>query len=300
MNTVFTQGLFKGKVCLVTGGGSGIGKAISMELAALGATVVIASRNKERLDHAVAQICRTISGGAVTAMTLNIRDEVSTQKVAGDVVRQFGRIDCLVNNGGGQFASSAADIRPKGFRAVVETNLVGTWLMTHAVYQANPTPKNCSIVNIIADYFNGFVGMAHTGAARAGVDNLTRTLAREWGADGVRINSVAPGIILSSGVDNYPEEIRPNFLRSGASVPLCRCGTESETASAVVFLLSPAASYISGATLRVDGGGSLAKQDFVTPEREVRHPPPPYHLNLTLKQEHDSRIPKGFDPRSNL
>lgn len=225
----------------------------------------------------------------MAAKVLNIRDEENVNSVARDIVREYGRIDCLVNNGGGQFASPAASIKPKGWRAVIDTNLNGTWFVCHAVFTANPTPKNFAIVNIIADYFNGFPGMAHTGAARAGVDNLTRTLAREWGPEGVRVNSVAPGIILSSGIDNYPEEYRPQFFESGDSVPLSRCGTESEVASAAVFLLSPAAQYVTGATLRVDGGSSLSKQDFMPVAKLDRHAVAPFHLNPLLKKEFDDR-----------
>ena len=296
--SVFHTGLFANKVCLVTGGGTGIGKAIATELVALGATVVIASRRKNVLDEAVTELSRTVppaspGRGAVVAMELNIRDEESVVKVTKNIIAQYGRVDCLVNNGGGQFASFAKDIRPKGFRAVVDTNLNGTWLMTQAVYLNNPSPKAFSVVNIIADYFNGFPGMAHTGAARAAVDNLTKTLAIEWGGDGVRINSVAPGVILSNGIENYPEEARPNFFKSGQSVPLSRPGTESEVASATVFLLSPAAAYITGATLRVDGGGSLQKRNFVVAAPGDKVPPAPFHLNPELERQFVDRFPKS-------
>lgn len=289
--SVFRSDLFRQKVCLVTGGGSGIGRAISLELMQLGATVVIASRKKERLEAAVAQLNSCGTAGTASWVEVNIRDESSVEAAVRAVVSKYGRIDSLVNNGGGQFASEAAAIKPKGWRAVIETNLNGTWFMTQAVYMAVPPPrKGLAVVNITADFHNGFPGMAHTGAARAGVDNLTKTLAREWAAEGIRVNSVAPGIICSTGLENYPAALRPQFIESGKSVPLGRCGTESEVAAATVFLLSPAASYISGATLRVDGGGSLSKQDFITPPKDLQEPLAPFHLSEQLKQEYDARV----------
>jgi NAD(P)-dependent dehydrogenase (short-subunit alcohol dehydrogenase family) len=267
--SVFRPRLLDGKVCLVTGGGTGIGKAVATELVGLGASVIIAARNTERLEQAAAQlniIAKEHGAPPVACVTLNIRDENAVNSVLGAAIEKYGRIDCLVNNGGGQFASPAQAIKPKGWRAVVDTNLNGTWFMCQALYLNTPPLKRpgISIVNVTADSHNGFPGMAHTGAARAAVDNLTKTLAREWGPEGMRVNSVAPGIILSSGVNNYPEEHRAQFFKAGASVPSGRAGSESETASAIVFLLTPAASYVNGHTLRVDGGGSLSKEDFVT------------------------------------
>jgi NAD(P)-dependent dehydrogenase (short-subunit alcohol dehydrogenase family) len=291
--SIFRPGLFQSKVALVTGGGTGIGKAIATELASLGAKVTIASRGKDHLDAAIAEMRETLPQECaenVSSVVMNIRNEAEVNETISGLVRKHGRIDLLVNNGGGQFALPAASIRPKGFRAVIDTNLVGTWLVTHAVYTHNPSPKTCSIVNIIADYFNGFPTMVHTGAARAGVDNLTKTLAREWGADGVRINSVAPGLILSSGIANYPKDMAGHFAKVGSSVPAGRLGSESEVSSAVVFLLSPAAAYITGATLRVDGGGSLYKDDLTLPQ-STRNVPAPYHLNHALEKQFNERAP---------
>ena len=315
-SSVFRPGLFKGKVCLVTGGGTGIGKAIATELVGLGAQVVIAARNDERLKAASVQlndVADKAGAPRVACLKLNIRDEDGVNAGIGQLVAEHGRVDFLVNNGGGQFASPAQAIKPKGWRAVVDTNLNGTWFMCQALYNHTPPLRRpgMAVVNITADFFNGFPGMAHTGAARAAVDNLTKTLAREWGPEGIRVNSIAPGIILSSGVNNYPEEFRGQFFKSGASVPSGRAGTESEIASACTFLLSPASAYVNGATLRVDGGGSLSKDDFMTQStlnafREmdgansderaaaVAAGTRPFHVTETLAKEFDARM--ALDP----
>lgn len=168
-------------------------------------------------------------------------------------------LDLLVCNAGGQFPSPAARMSRKGWDAVIETNLTGTFLCCREAHAAGlKASAHGAIVNVIADMFNGFPGMAHTGAARSAVDNLTKSLALEWAEDGVRVNAVAPGVIFSeSAAANYP----PGFLSSISSdLPTHRLGTPEEVSSAVCFLLSPAARYISGATLRVDGGSSLYKR----------------------------------------
>lgn len=313
-NSVFRRGLFSNRVCLVTGGGTGIGKAVALELVTLGAQVIIAARKLDRLQEAAIDLnaaAKSANAPAVECAQLNIRDEAVVNETFKRLIEKHGRIDCLVNNGGGQFASPAGMIRPKGWRAVVDTNLNGTWFMCQALYLNTPPLKRAgvSVVNVTADFHTGFPGMAHTGAARAAVDNLTKTLSREWGPEGIRLNSVSPGIILSSGVNNYPEEMRDQFFVSGASVPSGRAGSESETASAIVFLLSPAAKFINGATLRVDGGGSLQKVDFVTSdnlkqyrdmdgtdaaarEKAVAEATAPFHLNDELKRVYDARIEK--------
>ncbi len=294
---------------MVTGGGTGIGKAIATELALLGATVILAARNAERVAETAKVLNAMLPSPTVASIRVDIRDDAMVNSVMKTLTEQHGRVDVLVNNGGGQFASPAAAIRPKGWRAVVDTNLNGTWFMCQALYANTPAAKRAGmcIVNVTADFFNGFPGMAHTGAARAAVDNLTKTLAREWGPEGVRVNSVAPGIILSSGVHNYPAEYRNKFFTSGESVPLGRPGSESEIASAVVFLSSPAARYVTGATLRVDGGGSLSKTDFIDEElmsdfRSMEggldagarkaltaQACPPFHLTSGLEEEFEQR-----------
>jgi NAD(P)-dependent dehydrogenase (short-subunit alcohol dehydrogenase family) len=268
--TVFRQDLFREKVAVVTGGGSGIGKAIAAELGELGARVVIAGRKDERLQ-ATAEELRSWGVEVLTAKT-NIRDEEQVAALMSHTVEHFGSIDLLVNNAGGQFPSPAASISLKGWRAVVETNLTGTFLCCREAFSAWMDEHGGAVVNIVADIWRGFPGMAHTGAARAGVVNLTKSLALEWAWRGVRVNSVAPGVILSSGIDSYPPEFQELFLQMKDEIPARRLGTEEEVSAAVLFLLSPAAAFISGETLKVDGAGSLWRLRWDIPDHD-RMPP---------------------------
>ena len=259
---MFRAGLFDGKRILITGGGTGIGRCIAHELAALGATVILAARREEPLLQTKAEI--ELAGGKAETLILNIRDEDQVAQGIATLVADGRQIDALVNNAGGQFASPAVMIRPKGWRAVIDTNLTGTWLVSQAVYtQCFAKLRRGVMVNIIADMRSGFPGMAHTGAARAGVENLTMTLAQEWAPSGVRVNAVAPGFVLSSGLKNYPEAVQKMAAEMMVKNPSSRIGTESEVSAAVAFLLCPAAAYISGITLRVDGGSSLQRAPMV-------------------------------------
>ncbi len=256
-DSIFRPGLLRDQVILVTGGGTGIGRCIAHELAFLGALPVLAGRRREPLERTRDEIRG--ADREADMVTLDIRDETAVDTTIREVVERHGRLDGVVNNAGGQFASPAAFIRPKGWRAVVDTNLNGTWFVSQAAFLHALSRSGGAIVNIVADMWNGFPGMAHTGAARAGVVNLTRTLAVEWAPSGVRVNAVAPGGILSSGLGNYPPEIQEAAARLLVKVPASRVGTESEVSAAVVFLLSPAAAYITGAVIKVDGGSSLQK-----------------------------------------
>lgn len=257
MKTIFQPGLFAGKVALVTGGGTGIGLAIASELRLLGADVVIASRKEANLQAGVLAMQAIDGPGRVGSRACNIREKESVDETVAWVVAEYGRIDMLVNNGGGQFPSPAMAISEKGWRAVIDTNLTGTFLMSQSVAAQSMMDHGGAIVNIIAQMQNGFPMMAHTGAARAGVENLTRTLAFEWAPQAIRVNSVAPGVILSSGVDNYTPDQQKFFFESTAHIPAGRLGTPQEIAASVLFLLSPAAGFITGTTLWVDGGERL-------------------------------------------
>eukprot|EP00092_Neocalanus_flemingeri_P009046 GFUD01009737.1.p1 GENE.GFUD01009737.1~~GFUD01009737.1.p1 ORF type:complete len:292 (+),score=88.58 GFUD01009737.1:47-922(+) len=265
--SVFRPGLFRDKVAIVTGGGTGIGKAISEELLTLGAKVVIASRKEENVAEAAKEMSKL---GTIVSRRCNIRSEEDVKNLMSSTLEKFGKIDFLVNNGGGQFPCAAADMTLKGWNAVVETNLTGTYLMSREAHNQYMSDNGGVIVNIIADMFRGFPMMAHTGAARAGVENLTRSLAVEWAGDGIRVNSVAPGssIYSPTASDNYAADFSP-FEMARPGVPAKRLGTTLEVSSAVCFLLSPGASFISGATLRVDAGGSLySPQLWEIPEHQ--------------------------------
>lgn len=268
--SIFRPDLFAGQVALVTGGGTGIGRCIAHELAALGATVVLAARRPEPLAATAREIAD--AGGRADTILLNIRDEDAVDACVAEIVTRHERVDLLVNNAGGQFASPAVAIRPKGWRAVVDTNLNGTWFVTQSVFKRSMARAGGAVVSIVADMWNGFPGMAHTGAARAAVVNLTQTLAIEWAGAGVRVNAVAPGFVLSSGLHNYPATVARMARDLFRSNPASRPGTEAEISAAVAFLLSPAAAFISGETLRVDGAGSLQKAAFLPMPRHDRMP----------------------------
>jgi citronellol/citronellal dehydrogenase len=268
--SVFRAGLFDGQVGLITGGGTGIGRCVAHELASLGAHVVLAGRRTEPLDRTVAEIVE--DGGQASAVPLNIREQEDVDRAIAGLVAEHGRLDLLFNNAGGQFVSDAAAIRPKGWRAVIDTNLNGTWWVTQAAFQHAMSERGGAVVMMVADMWNGFPGMAHTGAARAAVVNLTKTLGVEWASHGVRVNAVAPGGILSSGMTTYPPEVLALVADQLRKNPSARMGTEAEVASAVTFLLSPAAAYITGTTVRVDGASSLAKSPLMPLEPHTRMP----------------------------
>jgi citronellol/citronellal dehydrogenase len=264
-NSVFRAGMFAGQVVVVTGGGSGIGRCVAHELSALGAAVVVVGRKPEKLEKVVAEILE--DGGRAEAAALDIRDETAVKAAVGDVVARHGRIDLLVNNAGGQFPSPLEGISKKGFEAVVATNLTGGFLLMREVFAASMRSHGGAIVNMLAAMHNGMPGMAHSGAARAGMGNLTRTAAFEWAHAGVRVNAVAPGWIASSGMDNYGPAMRPVIKALAKHVPMRRLGLEAEVSAAICFLLSPAARYITGIVMNIDGGSTLGDASYPLPNR---------------------------------
>ncbi len=254
--SIFRPGLFEQQVIIVTGGGSGIGRCTAHELSSLGAHLALVGRKIDKLN-AVAQEISDV-GGTASVHVCDIREEEVVSQTISDILKTHGRIDALVNNAGGQFPSPLSQIKAKGWDAVVRNNLTGGFLMARECYNQWMQHHGGAIVNVIADMWMGMPGMGHSGAARAGMLNFTETAALEWGP--VRSNAVAPGWIASSGMDNYPPEMTAMIQNMHKLVPLQRIGTESEVAAAIVFLLSPAAAFISGACLRIDGGAPNAKR----------------------------------------
>lgn len=254
-DSVFKPGLFAGQTILVTGGGSGIGRCVAHELAYLGAHVVLVGRKLEKLESTCAEIIG--DGGSASFKVCDIREEEAVKAMVAQVLAERERIHHLVNNAGGQFPAPLIGINQKGFETVVRTNLVGGFLVAREVFTQSLCKHGGSIVNMLADMWGGMPGMGHSGAARAGMENFTKTAAFEWGHCNVRVNAVAPGWIASSGMDTYPESMKSLIRNLKEHVPLQRIGTESEVAAAIVFLLSPGANFINGNTIRIDGAASL-------------------------------------------
>ena len=235
----------------MTGGGSGIGRCIAHELASLGAHAVLIGRKLEKLHETAGEI--VADGGRASFHACDIRDEEAVKNTVQAMIAVHGRVDGLVNNAGGQYLTPLEKISAKGWEAVINTNLTGGFLMARECYLQSMQAHGGAIVNIVADMWGSMPNMGHSGAARAGMVSFTETAAVEWAHNGVRVNAVAPGYIASSGMDHYPPEAGPVLREMRKTVPLGRFGTEAETSGAVVFLLSPAAHFISGETMRVDG-----------------------------------------------
>lgn len=252
---MFKENTFENKVVLVTGGRSGIGYCIAKNMLQLGAKVIIVSRKEEQLMEAQKELTEFGDCGAVAC---DIKDTEAIKQVVDYIKDKYGRLDVLVNNAGGQFPALAEYISDKGWSAVINNNLNGTFFMTRDMANAFFIPqKEGVIVNIIVDLYRGFPGMVHTGAARAGVENMTKSLAQEWSDFNIRINCVAPGIIESSGLGTYPKEVQDKFAEAKEAIPLKRFGEAQDVANAVCFLSSPLSSYITGTTTYVDGAQHL-------------------------------------------
>jgi NAD(P)-dependent dehydrogenase (short-subunit alcohol dehydrogenase family) len=263
---VFRDGLLNGKVALVTGGGTGIGAAIARELGHLGATVVIASRKPEVLNQAAAALSADV-GATVHPEIVDIRDRDAVRALFSRLIERFGRIDILVNNGGGQFLSPAEEIKDRGWDAVIQTNLTGTWNMTRAAADAWMLANGGRIINITMLTRRGWPGMAHSVSARAGVEALTRSLAVEWAPRGIRINCIEPGIVASNGARNYP--LGTEWFRGIQSmIPAKRLGTCAEIAWMTAFLAGPAGDYATGQTFVIDGGKDLWGDLWPVPDPE--------------------------------
>ena len=284
--SVFRTDLFAGQTHIVTGGGSGIGRCTAHELASLGAHVVLVGRSVERLEKTVAEIVE--DGGSASYVSLDIREEQAVKDAVAQVLAERGAIHGLVNNAGGQFPSPLMHISKKGWDAVVNSNLTGGFLFAREVFNQYMLAHGGSIVNIIADMWRGMPGMGHSGAARAGMMSLTETAAVEWAFAGVRVNSVAPGFIASSGMDRYdPAFAEVVIPQMRGTIPAKRMGDEDEISSTIVFLLSPAASYMTGACLCVDGGSSLNTKLFPLPDHNRMPPQHAFHRAVKPKAVKD-------------
>lgn len=254
-NSVFRPDLFDGKVVVVTGGGSGIGRATAHELASLGAQVVIAGRDTDKLAGVAKEIADGGDAGRVTTRGCDIRDEAQVIDLVEFTLATHGRIDGLVNNAGGQYRQPLKDISSKGFEAVVRLNLFGGFMMMREAYNRSMAEHGGAIVNVIADIWGGWPAYGHSAAARGGMWTLSQSAASEWAHSGVRVNCVAPGGIESSGFDTYEPAAQEAILQFPPHIPLQRYGNVAEMSGAIVYLLSPAAAYITGSVIRVDGGG---------------------------------------------
>jgi len=269
MASIFKPGLFEGHVALITGGGSGIGLATAHTLGELGAKVAICGRKQERLDAAV----KELAGRNIVALgkTCDIREPEQVAALVDAVAAELGPISVLVNNAGGQFPTTAEQVTTRGWEAVIRNNLNGTFFVTQAVGTKCMIPqKKGRIVNVIANIARGFPGMVHTGAARAGVDNMTKTLAVEWAQFNIQVNAIAPGIIKSSGTEQYP----PHFVEMGrVRTPMKRLGTPEECAELIAYMASDAAYFVTGETWYIDGGAHLWGDTWSMPDDALVVPP---------------------------
>ena len=284
--SVFRADLFAGHVVIVTGGGSGIGRCTAHELAALGAHVALVGRTPEKLEAVKREI--TEDGGSANAYPCDIRDEAGVGQTIDAVLQSHGRLDGLVNNAGGQYRTAMKTISTRGFEAVVRSNLTGGFIFMREAYNRCMEKNGGAIVNIIADIWHGWPDFAHSAAARGGMLTLTETAACEWAASGVRVNTVAPGGIASSGFDTYAPEAKAKILDFPKTVPLGRFGTEAEVAGAIVYLLSPAAAYITGSCIRVDGGTPNARGTWQLTPHQNSKPFEGFHRTVLPKLLTDS------------
>lgn len=251
--TVFKPDLLKDKVFLVSGGGSGMGRAMAYLFARLGADVMICGRRIERLDETAAGIEKHL-GRRVATHAMTIRDPEQVDALIHATWERFGRLDVVVNNGGGQFPQPAIDFSVKGWLAVIDTNLNGTWyMMQSAAKQWRDRGLPGSVVNIVANVWRGMPQVAHTCAARAGVIYLSKTLSTEWAPLKIRVNCISPGSISTEGLNVYPEAAVEHFAKSN---PMRTLGDVYDVAQAVVYLSAETAKFITGEVLVIDGGNT--------------------------------------------
>ncbi len=264
MPLTFRHGLFGGQVVLVSGAGRGIGKAIAYQLARLGAKVALCGRDEARLNN-TAEKLRAL-GADVLAHPMSIRDPDAVAKLYDAVWAKFGVLDVVVNNAGGQFPQAAIDFSPKGWNAVIDTNLNGTWhMMQAAARHWRDAKRGGAIVNIVAVISRGMPGVAHTCAARAGVIGLSKTVAIEWAPLNIRVNCIAPGAIMTEGMEVYPDEARQALPKSNL---MKRFGDVRDVADAVCYLAGPSGAFMTGEVVTVDGGNQIWGDQWTIPKPE--------------------------------
>lgn len=264
MPLTFRDGLFDGQVALVSGAGRGIGKAIAYQLARLGAKVALCGRDEGRLCATAERL--SALGANVMAHPMSIRDPDAVSRLYDAVYEKFGALDLVVNNAGGQFPQAAIDFSPKGWNAVIDTNLNGTWYMMQAAAKRwRDAKRGGAIVNIVTVITRGMPGVAHTCAARAGVIYLSKTVAIEWAPLGIRINCVAPGAIATEGMNVYSEEARKALPRSNL---MKRFGDVRDIADAVCYLAGPSGAFMTGEVVTVDGGTQIWGDQWTIPRPE--------------------------------
>lgn len=250
----FSPHALDGRVAVITGGGTGMGAAIAEAYAGLGARVVALSRNPDHVEEVAGRI--GAAGGVALPVVCDVRDRERVGAAVEEVVAHFGRLDVLVNSAAGNFRCAASDLSPNAWRTVVDIDLNGTFFCSQAAAEPMKAAGGGVILNIIGDFVDTHGDrMAHAAAAKAGIWNLTRSLAKEWGPDGIRVNALAPGPFETDGGSQGLGR-REAFAEIGAALPLGRTGRMEEIAAAAVFLASDAATFITGATLMVDGGHS--------------------------------------------
>jgi citronellol/citronellal dehydrogenase len=258
--TVFAADALKDQIVVVSGGAGGIGRAIAWLFARLGAHVAVVGRNQDKLDTLVADLARRSL--KASAHVADIREPDAVNALFDTAWAAHGRIDCLINSAGGQFPQAAIDFSTKGWNAVINTNLNGTWYMMQAAAQRWRDHKHPgSIVNIVVVTTHGLYGIAHTIAARSGVIGLTRAVAVEWAPLNIRVNCVAPGAIATEGWNVYTPQARAAYPRSN---PMMRAGSPWDIAQACVYLAAPSGRFVTGETLTVDGGGQLWGETWTT------------------------------------
>ncbi len=256
---------FDGQTVVVSGAGSGLGRAIAHWAARLGGKVVLCGRKQDKLDETAASLARY--GAELLVHPVNIRDPEAVAQLFAAIEERFGGLDLLVNNAGGQFPSPAIDIAPKGFNAVIDTNLMGTWnMMQAAALQWRAAGRPGSIVNVVAVAGRGMPGVAHTAAARAGVIALSKTVAIEWAPLNIRVNCVAPGLISTSGMNAYAPAAVKAMIQTNV---MKRFGQAEEIADTVCMVGGQGGSFMTGEVVHVDGGNqiwgdqwTIAKPDY--------------------------------------